>query len=1187
LNRWRWDAEACRVVECATMPEQHQSERSLFEAAIEKGSTGERAAYLDEACGTNEELRQGVEALLAAHDRLGGGQPTSGSPRPVADVVEVVPERPGNFIGPYKLLEQIGEGGFGVVFMAEQQKPLRRRVALKVLKPGMDSRQVIARFEAERQALALMDHPHIAKILDAGTTAGEPGGDGDAGTPSPPARLGPSIGRPYFVMELVRGVSITQHCDENQLTPRQRLELFVTVCQAVQHAHQKGIIHRDIKPSNVLVTLHDGRPVVKVIDFGIAKALGQQLTDKSLFTGFAQLIGTPLYMSPEQAEMSGLDIDTRTDIYALGVLLYELLTGITPFDKERLRQVGLQAFLRILCEEEPPRPSKRLSTLGQAASTVSARRRSDSRRLSQLFRGELDWIVMKALEKDRTRRYETASALAADVQRHLRDEPVQACPPSALYRFGKFARRNKGGLLAGLLTMAALVAAVVVLAVTNALIQAETVAKEAALNDKLLSEQDKLRAEQQRSKHQADNLRLTEEYRKLATKGEAAAKQQLATIRRSQYALQLALVAAVYERDPGRGKQMLDDENRCPPDLRDFTWALFYRLCQRERQLLPRDPRVVLCTAFSPDGKTLATGSRDKTVKIWDVASGRRLAVLESHTGLVFALAYAPDGKTLASAGSDKIILWDVLTWEERASGAGLGVAFSMAFSPDSKMLTVANLDRTVRLLDVATGKATASWPDFGKGSWSAMAISPDGKTAALGSAGVPHWSAVILWDLEAGQQRAILKGHTKRVKALAFSPRDGKTLASASEDTTIKLWDVASGQELATLRGHTSEINALAFSRDGRILASVDEGMSGKGCEVKLWDTATGQAWTTLPLPTEHGVGLALSPDGQTLATPTGKQFKKAVQVQLWNVTRQPERLTLDAKSPVKPAVFAPDGKVLAAASGTAVLLWEVATGQLLSTFDHGGIVHAVAFTPNGESLLSAGGLSGKEGLAVQVWDVARGKRSASLAEESGTVFCVACAPDGNTWATATGTGGLKVWQADTGQVLWQVVGHAGHIHCTTYAPGSATLATGSRDKTVKLWDVATGQLRATLQGHKDQVFSLAFSPDGKSLASASADRTVKVWDVVEGKELLTLTGHAGSVLSVAFSPNGRTLATGGLDKTVRLWDPVTGVERASFQRHLGAVMSVAFDRNGGTLASASADKTVKLWNATASQEK
>jgi serine/threonine protein kinase len=395
---------------------------SIFLEAVAKPTAEERSAYLTGACGSDHELRERVERLLAAHLKVSSflESPAAGLPSPLrgegpgvrgtATIDERITERPGTVIGPYKLLEQIGEGGFGVVFMAEQTQPVRRKVALKVLKPGMDTRQVVGRFEAERQALALMNHPNIAHVFDGGVTP---------------------TGRPYFVMELVRGIPITEFCDQNHLPVRQRLELFITVCQAIQHAHLKGIIHRDVKPTNVLVTLHDGTPVAKVIDFGIAKATGQQLTDKTLFTNFAQLIGTPLYMSPEQAQMSGLDIDTRTDIYALGVLLYELLTGTTPFDRERLKTVSFDEIRHIICEEEPARPSTRISTLGPAAATVSAHRGSDPKRLSQLFRGELDWIVMKAVEKDRNRRYESASALAADVQRYLHDEPVQACPPSA------------------------------------------------------------------------------------------------------------------------------------------------------------------------------------------------------------------------------------------------------------------------------------------------------------------------------------------------------------------------------------------------------------------------------------------------------------------------------------------------------------------------------------------------------------------------------------------------------------------------------------------------------------------------------------------------------------------------------------------------------------------------------------
>ena len=388
----------------------------IFGDALEIASEPERCAYLDQACGSDAELRRRVEKMLHAQPKAERFlEKPLGSFSPTLD--QTVSQQLGTSIGPYKIIEEIGEGGMGLVFMARQREPVKRNVALKIIKPGMGSRQVVARFEAERQALALMDHPNIARILDGGTT---------------------ESGLPFFVMDLVRGMPITAYCDQQHLGTRERLELFVTVCQAVQHAHQKGIIHRDIKPSNVLITLHDGAPVPKVIDFGVAKALHQSLTEESLLTGFQQLVGTPLYMSPEQAELSGLDIDTRSDVYSLGVLLYELLTGLTPFDRKQLNDASLDEVRRIIREDEPPRPSTRISTLDAAGSrTIAQQHGVDARQLGHQLRGELDWIVMKALEKDRSRRYESANELAKDVQRYLSDEPVEACPPSRAYRLRK------------------------------------------------------------------------------------------------------------------------------------------------------------------------------------------------------------------------------------------------------------------------------------------------------------------------------------------------------------------------------------------------------------------------------------------------------------------------------------------------------------------------------------------------------------------------------------------------------------------------------------------------------------------------------------------------------------------------------------------------------------------------------
>jgi serine/threonine protein kinase len=431
-----------------------QVEDALFLAALDLSALDARKQFLDKACAGDDGLRATVEAMLATHARAekffakgssalqlpdaGLMSPLSGSQPNEKPKVRLPDEQIGKPINQYKILQRIGEGGCGVVYMAEQEKPIRRRVALKVIKLGMDTKSVIARFDAERQALALMDHPNIARVLDAGTT---------------------ETGRPYFVMELVRGVRITEYCDQNNLDTRQRLGLFIQICQAIQHAHQKGVIHRDIKPSNILVTLHDGVPVPKVIDFGIAKAIEGRLTDQTLFTAYEQIIGTPAYMSPEQAEMSGLDVDTRSDIYSLGVLLYELLTSRTPFDSKELMKSGLNEMRRTLREKEPQRPSTILTTLqGTELKATAAHRHEEVPQLISLLKGDLDWIVMKALEKDRTRRYETTNGLLMDVQRYLNNEPVVARPPSRWYRFQKLVRRNKIIFAAGAMVLAVLVA---------------------------------------------------------------------------------------------------------------------------------------------------------------------------------------------------------------------------------------------------------------------------------------------------------------------------------------------------------------------------------------------------------------------------------------------------------------------------------------------------------------------------------------------------------------------------------------------------------------------------------------------------------------------------------------------------------------------------------------------------------
>ena len=700
------------------MTENAPSFDTIFCGAIEVASAEERAAFITRACGSDEELRRRVERLVDAHFQAGSfleSPPAS----PTASMASAAStDGPGSVIGNYKLLQSIGEGGMGTVYMAEQTTPMRRTVALKLIKAGMDSRQILARFGAERQALALMDHPNIAKVFDAGTT---------------------DTGRPYFVMELVKGIPITRFCDERRLTTRERLALVIPVCQAVQHAHQKGVIHRDLKPSNVLVALYDDKPVPKVIDFGVAKATGLRLTEQTLYTEFGAIVGTLEYMSPEQAQLNQLDIDTRSDIYSLGVLLYELLTGSTPLERKRLKETAFLEVLRVIREDESPRPSMRLSTTEELP-TIAACRNIEPQRLSGLVRGELDWIVMKALEKDRNRRYETAIGLAADLRRYLDDEPVQACPPSGWYRFRKVAHRNKAALIVAGLIALAMFGAVGVLAVSNVLITHEKNQKEAALL--------KARAS---AKDATDQKVLADQQRSIAVANMGVAREQTGLARRHLYVAHMNLAQQAWEQsNVGRLRSLLGRQRPEPgqEDLRGFEWYYWWRLAHGYRADLHVSDAPVKTVAYSPDGATLATGSIDGVVRLFDAGTGRLKAELPGHTGFVWSVAFSPDGTTLASG-----------SW-----------------------------DRTVRLWEVATGALMATLQGHEGYVWS-VRFSPDGTTLASAS----EDRTILLWDLGTAKSKRVLKREGGPPHGLAFTS-DGTLLASANGDSTVTLWDTASG---------------------------------------------------------------------------------------------------------------------------------------------------------------------------------------------------------------------------------------------------------------------------------------------------------------------------------------------------------------------------------------------------------
>lgn len=1185
----------------------------IFLSALDFATPAERAAHLDATCGNDAELRRQVEVLLAAHDRAGsflerpaaanGTGAYTSDPDNVGSAEPAVVKVPGTRIGPYKLLQKLGEGGMGTVYMAEQEEPVRRTVAVKLVKPGMDSRQVVARFEAERQALALMDHPNIAKVLDAGTT---------------------ETGRPYFVMELVRGVPITRYCDQQHLTTKERLGLFVPVCQALQHAHQKGVIHRDLKPTNVLIALYDGAPVPKVIDFGVAKALHQRLTDRTMFTEFGQVVGTLEYMSPEQAELNQLDIDTRSDVYALGVLLYELLTGTTPLDRKRLRKAAFDEMLRLIREEEPPKPSTRLSGSDELPS-IAANRRTEPRKLGKLMRGELDWIVMKALEKDRSRRYETANGLALDVQRYLTHEPVLAGPPGAGYRLRKFARRHRAAVVTGsCFVMVLLVGAVI----STWLALRATVAEWDARTAERIAVEEKERADgEATSARKSAAVALAEKQRAEDALGKA----------RRERAISLLRQAAMAWQDNDNVPLARTLLREVPEDLRGWEWNCLRRACQGGYLTLYGHTGQVNGVAFSPDGTRLATASADQTARLWDAATGAQLLELKSHGRGLMCLAFSPDGQRLATGGQ----LGAVNVWDVRSGTALLDFAghsddvYSIAYSPDGQRLATGSSDTTVRVWDAHTGRPTHVLKGHEK-SVESVAFSPDSQRLASGSLDL----TARVWDANTGTHLHTLKGITGnfggiwfRSDAVAFSP-DGKYLCTGSVDFKTRLWDAHTGQlvrvvldgqgrsgstrvvfspdgqwlagfhesvqvseirtgrQILTLKGHKF-VDGVAFSPDGQRLAT-----TGADATVQLWDLRGESGRLSLQGHAGFVIGVAFSPDGRHLATGGRDGTAK-----IWDATTGAGVITLRGHTDaVNTVAFSPDGRHLATAAGACpnpfrppvgedrtAKIWDIQTGQVLRTFTgHTEGVWGVAFSPDGQSLATSG-----FDRTARVWDVHTGRElhTLNVGSDGPRVWGVAFSPDGRRLAAAcdgaeNGRNSVRVWDAHTGQLLQSLRGHTRCVNDVTFSPDGRRLATASDDMTVKVWDADTGQELRTLKGHSDQIWRLAFSADGTRLATASIDQTTRVWDAHTGHERLTLKGHTGGVVGVALSRDGRRLATASLDGTARVWDARPVPEPIALQRFNSPANGVAFSPDGRRLATTSADQTASIWDVRTGRE-
>jgi WD40 repeat protein/serine/threonine protein kinase len=1190
--------------------------KSIFGQALSLPDADRRAAYLDEACGCDAALRAEVDSLLQAEAAASG---FLNSRRPHTHRAQTLAEPPGgpvdihpkSGLGPYKLLEQIGEGGMGTVYLAQQTEPIKRLVAIKLLKGRLDSRQVVGRFEAERQTLALMDHPNIARILDAGIV-GEGAGAGGRGPGEADSPLAPSPspsatdGRPYFVMELVKGVPITKFCSERELALRERLQLFVAVCEGVQHAHTKGIVHRDLKPSNVLVALYDTRPVPKVIDFGVAKALDQKLTLETLHTGYGAIVGTPEYMSPEQASFNQLDVDTRSDVYSLGVLLYELVTGEPPFPPARRDPAGMVELLRAIREDEPTRPSTKLSAARTKPSEPAPRGGLEPQRLARQVRGDLDWIVIKALEKDRSRRYQTASDLAHDVERLLNDEPVEACPPSTAYRLQKFVRRHRVAAIGAL----AVAASLLIGTTASSWLAWRAVQAEQTQSELRAGAEAKETAARKSAQLAAVAQEEANTERNKALAAAQALEAALAREQRTSYVHRIALAQREWgANEIGRARELLAE---CPEELRGWEWRYVRKLCDSQDVTYRGHDDNVRDVAYSPDGQHVASIGGGE-VRVWKAASGEDAYQIAG--GQAVGAAFSRDGKVLAVAGKEAVTLHDAATGkEQRRIDAGIrpterfpfpASLTSIAISDDGKIVAAGGVLAKVGGRHGLSGGVAKVWNaesgellqafDTLSTSVTSVALSPDGTWVAAGTSGaggeLPEVGEVRVWNLERGVfvhhflgQAAVKPGEDPcSALGIRFSP-DSQRLAAAHSDGKVRIWNLAEPNEPKVLAGHKGWVGSLDFSRTGDRLASV-----GKDRVVRVWDTATGSVVNEFRGQAAAGQAVAFSPTGRQIASAAGSE------VRLWNAVGTQECLTIRRDSPdpspFYDVAFDPAGRELALASMSKVEFRDAVIGAERKTENiirpsAMGDYARVAYSPDGQ-LVATVGIHG-----VKLWNVKSGAETRLLPDhpELGqppytNTVALAFRPDGKHIAT-TGRNVLTIWDTATGEIVHKITIHGERLVAASlaYSPDGKSIATAVHPQRyipaeMRIWNAETGEEMKRIEGGGR---GIRFSPDGKRIAASHQDKYVGLWDVASGELVLTLKGHAAPVSRLTFHPDGSRIATASADQTIKLWDAASGQEVLTLRGHAAPVASAAFSPDGRYLASSADVKPgeVKVWD-------
>jgi serine/threonine protein kinase/WD40 repeat protein len=1156
------------------MPADPKRVKEIFLAVSD--AADDRAALLDRECGGDADLRQRVEALLHAHHDpatfLRQRPESTVDRRPLPGLL------PGQtFAGRFKLREELGHGGMGVVFVADQTEPVQRRVALKVIREGGDTARLLARFEQERQALALMDHPNIAKVFDAGVSDG---------------------GQPYFVMELIKGMPITDYCDKAKLTPRERLELFVPVCHAVQHAHQKGVIHRDLKPSNILVGLYDGKPVPKVIDFGVAKATGQRLSEASVYTEVGSVIGTLEYMSPEQAELNNLDIDTRSDVYALGVILYQLLTGTVPFSRQELQSRGFAEMLRIIKEKEPPRPSNRLST-SQELPQVADLRRTEPSKLSKLVRGELDWIVMKALEKDRTRRYETANGFAADVQRYLSGEPVQAVPPSVGYRLAKAYRKNKPAVWVG--CAFALLMAVGV-AVSSLLAVRATHAERVAAHDR-----DAALFAGKEAAEQRDSANT-------ALAALAAKQQEILSL---DYSVSMRQANSAWKENRFTATRTLLDKTR--PELRGWEWHYLNRQClPGERVKLTGSHERMELASYSPDGRWIAAaGATDvKTpdpsgtgvmwsttgrVQIWDTTTLKPFTLCDNVEGLQ-SVTFSPDSRSVLVVERESVTIWDRETRTPlRHIPVGKNQYPYAAFSPDGKRIVTMNSTFRAKADEKSVGILAVWNAETGEQIWSQVYDGVVYYQACYDPTG--RWVFVSLWKAEPDSERVPFtytmkifdaESHAEvSTKPFADAPRaillnpNGTRLLTHSVSGTAKVWKVRSenGRPVIedtsiTLGGHGPGIVVYAFSPDGtRVVTAGNDGT------VRVWDPETGRLLRTLMGHAGRVCSVGYSPDGRQIVTAGGDHT-----VRIWDAQEPVPPPTIEERARVFQAQVNRTGDRVLTTTFERTAVWDTRTGKRLPYqlpgFDH-------VFSPDGRAIacvLPSAGDPKKPSNTVGLHNADTGALIHQFEIDAAAAYRPEFSADGTRLLVKGRSRGCDLWNLKTRKHLELerreiVKGHANagfspdgtKVWLELMGEDSLTL-TG-----IAIFDADTGRHHATLNTGPIKYFSHCgtLSADGTEfmivfIAEGGSLGECRVWNVSKGDPVREFPVDARGFDTVEFSPDTKRLVTGNSNRTVVL-DTQNGNELLSLQGG-NWVGSVKFDPAGEKLVIADGRKVLIL---------